>query len=206
MNILYEYEVTESKVIAFYAKNKKKEKYPVETLKSVQAMFLFAIFSCQRFSDVKKLKDATIKGNKLKFNQVKTTGQVHAVLNDYAREIAEKYNYNFPTWSNQYVNLVLHHLFEMIGLKREIKSVKYIGAQRIDICEPLYIAVGFHWSRKSHATLSLEKGMRPETVMAQGGWKDRDSFKKYIAVSQSMLDAEMEKAWGKPNAELKRVG
>ena len=39
-----------------------------------------------------------------------------------------------------------------------------------------------------------------------GGWKDRDSFKKYIAVSQSMLDSEMEKAWSKPKIELKKAG
>ena len=47
--------------------------------------------------------------------------------------------------------------------------------------------------RRTFVTLSLEKGMRPETLMEITGHKDYKTFKKYIKISSNVKATEMNK-------------
>ena len=44
-------------------------------------------------------------------------------------------------------------------------------------------------------TLSLEKGMRPETIMEITGHKSLKTFQKYIKIVQKVATKELKNAW-----------
>ena len=76
-----------------------------------------------------------------------------------------------------------------------MQIVKYRGAEKVEFIEPKYKFIGTHTARRTFVTLSLEKGMRPETVMSITGHKDYNTFKKYIKLTDKVKLAEMNNIW-----------
>ena len=165
-------------------------------------VFCFGCFTGQRFSDISYLKRGDVLGNHWLLHQIKVkdTIQSEIFLNDFARAILDKYQNDarpLPVISNQKTNEHLKTLGEKAKINTNIKIVKYRGQERIELSEPKYKFLGTHTARRTFITLSLEKGMRPETVMAISGHKDFKTMKRYIAVTNKMKENEMKIIWTK---------
>jgi integrase len=152
-----------------------------------------------RYSDIFQLKKGNVKGEEIHFTTVKTNDKLIVPLNDYAKEILKKYDYSLPVISNQKTNKYLKEIckIEELELDEEIVLTKKRGGEDLEFIEPKYNFISTHTARRTHVTLSLEKGMRPEVVMSNTGHKDYKTFKKYIKLIPKVKLVEMKRVWNR---------
>ena len=101
-------------------------------------------------------------------------------MHDVVKRILTNYEGKLPvSISNQKTNIYLKELGEFAGINEPLLITKYRGVEVVEIKEPKYNLMTSHTARRTFVTLSLEKGMRPETVMEITGHKDYKMFKKY---------------------------
>jgi integrase len=170
------------------------------SLSKVRDVFCFGCFTGQRFSDISNLKRSDLTENSWVLHQIKVkdTIQMEVPLNDFALNILNKHlgqSKPLPVMSNQKTNAYLKILGEKAKINGIVKIVRYRGQERIETIEPKYKHLGTHTARRTFITLSLEMGMRPETVMGISGHSDFKSMKRYIAVTDKMKDKEMKVIW-----------
>jgi site-specific recombinase XerD len=167
-----------------------------EKLNVVRDNFCFACFTGLRYSDISKLKVENIKGDYIELKSEKTRDFLKIPLNHYAKEILLKNNGCLPKlFSNQKMNEYLKEIGELAEIKENILIVKYRGIEKVEFYEPKYNFISSHTARRTFVTLSLEKGMRPETVMSITGHKDYKTFKKYIKLTDKVKLVEMNNIW-----------
>jgi integrase len=169
-----------------------------ECLEHVKDTYCFSCFTGLRFSDVENLKKANVNGNNLNLTTIKTGTDLRLTLNMYAKAILDKYNNELPVMTNADTNKYLKEVCKQAGITTEIQKVRFSGKQRIEKIAPKSEFITFHIARKTHITLSLEKGMRAEVVMKNVTHTDYDSFKKYIAVADKQREKETLQAWNAP--------
>ncbi len=168
------------------------------SLEKVRDVFCFGCFTGQRFSDIKGFKYDNIKNDSWFVRTQKTKDPIEIPLNKYALQIIEKYksrNQVIPVISNQKTNQYLKELCELAEIDEPVTNIKYRGSERIENAMPKYNFITTHTARRTFVTLSLEKGMRPETVMAITGHKDYKTFKKYIKITSRVKEIEMNQIW-----------
>jgi integrase len=200
----FEYEkdvisLTEEELFMIY-NYKTKKKY----LDQVKDVFCFGCFTGLRYSDIENLTPANVKEHTLQLTTIKTKTNLTLALNIYAKQIIKKYSNNkslknanklLPVISNPKTNLYLKEVCELAKINSPTQKVNYIGKQRIEETVPKYELITFHISRKTHISISLQLGMRPEVVMKNSTHSDYKSFKKYIAVADKVRQEETLKAW-----------
>jgi integrase len=185
-------------------------------LDQVRDVFCFSCTTGLRYSDLNLLRREHIKGDEIRFTVKKTKELITIPLTPYSMAILEKYKTMakpLPVISNQKLNQylkgweekgkdgILKHyegLCEIAGINESIEIVRYRGTKREAIVYPKYELIGVHTGRKTFATLSLEKGMSAEEVMAITGHKDYQSFKRYVKITEQRKKLVMIKAWGAP--------
>ena len=92
----------------------------------------------------------------------------------------------------------------MAGINEPVEIVRSFGNKKIATVYPKYELICVHTGRKTFVTVSLEKGMTAEQVMAISGHTNYESFKRYINVTEQRKKIAMQKAWGEisvPNAD-----
>lgn len=170
-------------------------------LAKVRDSFCFSCATGLRYSDLKQLKWDHVKGMELHFRVQKTNQLLTVPLAPQAYEILEKYKSQLkplPVISNQKMNDYLKDLGKLAEIDEPIEIIRYRGAEKICQVFKKYELISVHTGRKTFATLSLEKGIPAETVMAITGHKSYSSFQRYVKVTEDRKRNEMEKAWGKP--------
>lgn len=175
-------------------------------LSQVRDVFCFGCTTGLRYSDLSQLRREHIKEDEIKLTVTKTKKPLTIPLTPYSRAILSKYEDQLkplPVISNQKTNDYVKQLCKMAGITEPIEIVRFQGKKRIVNVYPKYLLVGSHTGRKTFATLSLEKGMSAEQVMAVGGWKDYTSFKRYVNVTNQLKKTVMLKAWNADLSELK---
>ena len=102
-----------------------------------------------------------------------------------------------PVISNQKTNEHLKELGKLEGIEIDepIVLTKFRGTKEIQIKKPKYEFLSSHTARRTFVTLSLEKGMRPETVMSITGHKEYSTFKKYIKITNKVKLVELKRIW-----------
>jgi integrase len=167
-----------------------------EKLEVVRDNFCFACFTGLRYSDISKLQDENIKDDYLEIKTEKTRDFLRIPLNQHAKALLLKNDGRLPKlFSNQKTNEYLKELGELAGITESILIIKYRGIEKVEFLEPKYKFISSHTARRTFVTLSLEKGMRPETVMSITGHKDYKTFKKYIKLTDKVKLAEMNNIW-----------
>ena len=175
-----------------------------EKLKNVRDNFCFACFTGLRFSDIEKLSRSNIKTDFLEIKSEKTRDFVKVPLNFLAKEILSQHDSNsslrpLPTGiSNQKTNEYLKEIGELAKLNDPITLEKYNGSKKVIISKPKFNFLSTHTARRTFVTLSLEKGIRAEVVMAMTGHKSYRTFKKYIKITDKVMQTEMLRVWNKP--------
>jgi integrase len=178
-----------------------------EKLEKVRDTFCFGCYTGARYSDIAKIQHEEIRDNTWHFRAKKTKDLLKVPLNIKAQRILEKYKNSsqpLPIISNQKMNKYLKDLCKLAGIDEPIKKVRYKGSKPIEESAPKYSFISTHTARRTFITVSLQKGMRPETVQATTGHHDYKMMEKYIKVSSDMKEAEMKKFWDN-ESELKLV-
>ena len=167
-----------------------------QKLRVVRDNFCFACFTGLRYSDITKLKLENIKDDYLEIKTEKTRDFLRIPLVSFAKELLNRNGGKLPAlYTNQKTNDYLKELGELAGFNEMIQVVKYRGVEKVEFLQPKYAFLCTHTARRTFVTLSLEKGMRPETVMSITGHKDYKTFKKYIKLTDKVKLAEMNNIW-----------
>ena len=195
--------LTENELMKIYSLDLSKEK----TLAKVRDVFCFQSFTGQRFSDIEALKRDDIKNDTWYLHTYKTKDIIEIPLSFYAKEILDRYKINpqpLPILSHQKTNNLIKDVCRLAEINEPITLVKYRGAERIDRTEPKYNFITTHTARRTFVTISLEKGMRPETIMEITGHTNYKTFRKYIKITSKVKHNEMNKYW-KKSSHLKVI-
>lgn len=173
------------------------ENYIPETYLSgvVRDIFLFCIYTGARFIDARNLRLADFTSNYWNLRVEKTDDLLQIPLTEKAQRILERYNYQFPKVSNQRANVIIKEICQKLGIDEIIVKNAYIGNEKRTKDYYKFELITMHTARRTFITLSLEKGMRPETVMSISGHHDWKSFRKYIRLTSKIKLVEIEKAW-----------
>ncbi len=169
-------------------------------LDRVRDVFIFQCFTGQRYSDINRLTWANITENSIEIRTVKTRDLISIPLMDETKQIIAKYKDKekpLPTISNQKYNDYIKELCKMSGIDTKIILTYYIGKERIEKILPKYELITSHKARSTFVTLSLIRGMNPETIMQITGHTDMKMMKKYLKISKGFVKSDYEKAWGK---------
>ena len=167
----------------------------------VRDVFCFSCNTGLRFSDLEQLSWDHITGNVIDLTAVKTSHKVKVPINPDARAILNKYagaSSPLPVISNQKSNDHLAEICEFAGIDAPVVIVRKYGSKSVSQKYKKYELIRMHCGRKSFATISLEKGMRPEIVMKIGGWKSYASFRRYINITDESAMEAMTKAYDVP--------
>jgi len=168
------------------------------TLEKVRDVFCFGCFTGQRFSDIVNLQRKDIRASTWALHSYKTKDHLLIPLNLFASAILDKYKNNenpLPIISHQKTNMYIKEICKLAKIDEILTVVKYRGAERIETTAPKYNFITTHTARRTFVTLSLEKGMRPETLMEITGHKDYKTFKRYIKITSKVKEIEMNNTW-----------
>ncbi|MAT59188.1 MAG: hypothetical protein CMF23_14545 [Ignavibacteriae bacterium] len=176
-------------------------------LERVKDIFLFMIYTGQRFIDYQNLDHADIKNNFWYLRQKKTKRFLEIPLIEEAKEILEKYAGNekpLPLTSNQQFNAALKEICELAGIDDEIKITRQKRGEIISEVHKKFELITCHTSRRTFVTNSLRLGIQPNVVMSISGHSQMRTFQKYIntATEDKLKLAE---AWEKQSGKLKVI-
>jgi integrase len=175
-------------------------------LAQVRDIFCFSCATGFRYSDLKQLKREHIKADEIILTIIKTGERLMVPLNPYSIGILSKYRQHhspLPMISNQKLNDYVKELCLLAGINEPIEIVRSYGIKREAIIYPKHELISLHCGRKTFVTLSLEKGMSAEQVMACTGHRSYQSFKRYINITGKLKKTAMMKAWGGAKVESK---
>lgn len=161
-------------------------------------MFCFLAFTGQRHSEIYRLKNANIEGEYLNFTVKKTKTVDHRVyLVKQARELIKKYQdsiyFPIPRITSQKLNTRIQECCEDIGLTQEVILTRYIGAKEISQTFRKCDIITSHVGRKTFITNSLVLGIPERVVRSISNHKDEKSFRKYVNISESHKQKELDK-------------
>ena len=167
-------------------------------LEKVRDLFCLACFTGLRYSDISKLKRENVRGEYLVVNTHKTQDYIKIPLINKAKKIISKYLNKddfFKEISNQKMNDYLKEIGELAEINKEYTITQYCGKTRIETTLPKFKFISTHTARRTFITLSLEKGMRPETIMEITGHTSLRTMQKYVKIVQKVVTKELKNAW-----------
>lgn len=170
-----------------------------ERLKKVRDIFVFQCFTGVRYSDIQNISKDDIRNGTWHIITQKTRQSLQIPLNAFAISVLAKYSgapKPLPTISNQKMNKYLKELCEIAGIKSNVKIVKFKGAERVEETYKKYEIIGTHTARRTFVSLSLQKGMKPDVIMAITGHKTYKMMQKYLKIADAHKRQEMDKIWG----------
>ena len=170
-----------------------------ERLKRVRDIFIFQCFTGVRYSDIKQISREDIINATWKVRTQKTRQIIEIPLNYYALSILKKYRdfpQPLPIISNQKMNEYLKELCKKAEIDEPTKIIKYRGIERIETTYKKYEVIGTHTARRTFISLSLQKGMKPDVIMAITGHKTYRMMQRYLKIADTHKREEMDKVWG----------
>lgn len=177
-------------------------------LEAVRDVFCFSCATGLRYSDLAQLKrDHIRKDNTIRMTAAKTGQKLVIPLNPISFSILQKYKDRLaplPVISNQKTNDYIKEIGQLAGVDTPIEKVRMYGIKKVTEVFPKYELLSIHVGRKSFITLSLEKGIQIQEVMALSGHTTYKAFRRYIDVNDSRKKTVMAQAWGTVNP-LKKV-
>jgi len=170
-----------------------------ERLERVRDLFTFQCFTGVRFSDIENISWDDIKNSTWNLRTQKTKDIIQIPLSGYALSILAKYGdweKPLPVISNQKMNKYLKELCKKAKINDTVKIVQYRGSERIENTYKKYEVIGSHTARRTFISLSLQKGMKPDVIMAITGHKTYRMMQKYLKIADETKRDEMDKVWG----------
>ena len=167
------------------------------SLQGMRDVFCLSCFTGVRFSDISTLEFDDIKDDIWYVRTQKTKEPLGIPLSDFALQILNKYKAagrKLPILSNQKSNVYLKELCKLAEMNELTKIIQYQGGKRIETVKEKYKFVSTHTARRTFITLSLEKGMRWEMVLAITGLTAK-TLLKYVKITAQVKQKEMKDIW-----------
>lgn len=149
-----------------------------------------------RVSDLFSLDSHSRQGDFIMVTTSKTVDNLRIPLTTSAKRILDKYNNQPPKIILQHYREQIKKVCELAGLDYQIHLNRYYIKDVEQYSIMKYKAVSTHTARRTFITLSLENGIRPETVMAITGHKTYKMMQQYIKIADQTAANEINKAWG----------
>lgn len=169
-------------------------------LRRVRDVFCFCCATSLRYSDVRNLKWANIKGEAIEIVTIKTDDPLIIPLNEFAKEIITRYkdnetvsDYVLPVISNQRYNEYIKELGKLAGFDQPITKVYYRDCNREEITLPKYEMLTSHVARKTFVTIALYLGIPAEIVRTFTGHKDAKVMELYFKFNADQQRQMMQK-------------
>lgn len=159
-------------------------------LERVRDLFLFGVFTGQRWSDIEAFDKNDIKNNTWKFLAKKTRKDTIIPFEGYcsgALSILNKYESNLPKISAQKFNDYLKEVGKLAEFNDEVIINRFSGNKTIKISKPKYEFMTSHMARRTCVTILLENGVPATTIMKLTGHSDIRVLLKYENTSQDAL-------------------
>ncbi len=172
-------------------------------LDKVRDIFLFSVYTGQRFSDIKNLKFNDIVNNLWYLRTQKTSESNYIPLSSRAIAIVNKYNKiddSFKVISSQKINEHLKNLGKLAEVNSIVKKTAFQGVNKIVIEKPKYEFLTFHIARKSFVTTCLEGGLSETETKRLSGHIDGRAFKRYVNLSLKDTASKLDAIFGGANA------
>lgn len=144
-------------------------------------VFLLGCYTALSISDIVNITKDKIEDEHIHTRRIKTDELLKIPLIAEAKQILEKYNYDFKSYGITSGRVQLKKAFRELGLNRKVRITSKVGSRRtIDKMVPLHQEISWHKARKTAITTLLSKGVDQSLVMMISGHKDHRSFRKYI--------------------------
>lgn len=151
------------------------------TLQKPIDVFLLGCYTALSISDIINISKDKVESDHLHTRRIKTDELLKIPLINEAKQLLEKYDYNFKSFNITSGRVRLKKAFKELGLNRRVRITSKIGSKRTeDKMVPLHIEISWHKARKTAITTLLAKGVDQSLVMMISGHKDHRSFRKYI--------------------------
>jgi integrase len=181
-------------------------------LKRTKKLFLFMIFTGQRYGDYKNLKKRHIvvnpdgmmdwelyqrKGSKTTKIIIPLIDRAIDILKEFGFDEADIDDYLLPVPCNQFLNRQIKDLCEFAGIDSPITIIKTVGNQRIEENFKKFEVVSCHTSRKTWVSLSMVHGLGMEYITSVTGHQQIKTLKKhYLGLSEKARRQAINNAWG----------
>lgn len=165
----------------------------------VRDSFIFKCNTGIRDSDYNNLTEYSFvkKGDKyfIKFNVKKTTQDQLLVLNSKALQIAEKYNFRLPKFTQQYNNRALKLIGKAADLNELVEKIRHSGKKRKVTIKEKWEFISTHTARRSFARRWYDLGGDIRIICHFLGHSTEAQTRTYIGLDDEDTNAEMIKVF-----------
>lgn len=160
-------------------------------LERVRDLFLFMVYTGQRWSDYENFNPNDIDGNEWILTHDQKVGKPHMIpLYDFGQpafDILQKYNGKLPKMTDQAFNRSIKTVCEKAELTDDTKMQREYNQKQVMIVKPKFKFVSAHTARRTCITHLLDDGMPPTTVMLLTGHSDLRTMMKYVGRNMDTL-------------------
>jgi integrase len=191
-------------------------------IKGTKLIYLFMIFTGQRFSDYRNLRrrnliintDGSVdwelfqqKGSKTTKTTVPLIQAAVEILDMLKFRAMDPDDFVLPIPCNQYFNRKIKTLGKLAGLNSPVTIVKVVGNKRIETHLKKYEVLSCHVSRKSWISLSAEKGLNVDYLTSVAGNTPKVLRQHYLGLNPEARRQAVNAAWSgvggeKPGCDL----
>lgn len=197
--------LTQGELVAVYNIDLSENK----SLDRARDIFCFSCFTGLRYGDLAQLEHKHIR----KDNTIvipasdKNSKRIEIPLNVYSHAILDKYRELHTPLplstktqrliSDQKLNALIKKVGQLAGIDTDIEIVRPYGLENVSLgMFKKYDLLSIHVGRKTFTTLSLEKGIAIQDVMALTTHSTFKAVKRYINVTKERKKTVMAEAWG----------
>jgi site-specific recombinase XerD len=168
-------------------------------LDKARDLYCFGCLTGLRYSDIKTLNRAHIKGDVIQKNITKTTEYDSIPLLPKAIEILEKYkNDSFqplPIISNQKLNDYIKECCELAKINSPTVKISYRRNKVSEKVFPKHQLITVHTARKTFITIGFMMGLDVKIIKSITGHKKDTTFDKYLNIANELKREKLLNAW-----------
>jgi integrase len=165
-------------------------------LDNARQLFLLACYTGLRFSDLVSIRAEHVRGQTLRMTTQKTRETVTVPLRAEALAVVEQLLAGkVRAITNQKLNDYLKELGQLAAIDAPVEVIRFRGGVRESTTVAKWERLGCHTGRRTFVTLSLERGLRPETIMKVTGHRGWKSFQRYVNVTSDAVEREFRQSW-----------
>lgn len=165
-------------------------------LDNARQLFLLSCYTGLRFSDLVSIRGEHVRGQVLRMTTQKTREMVTVPLRAEALVIVEQMLAGkVRAITNQKLNDYLKELGQLASIDAPVEVIRFRGGVRESTTVAKWERLGCHTGRRTFVTLSLERGLRPETIMKVTGHRGWKSFQRYVNVTSDAVEREFRQSW-----------
>ena len=165
-------------------------------LANARALFLLACYTGLRYSDLVSIRAEHLRGQALRMTTQKTRETVTVPLRPEALALVEQLLAGqVRAITNQKLNDYLKELGKLADIDAPVEVIRFRGGVRESTTVAKWERLGCHTGRRTFVTLSLERGLRPETIMKVTGHRGWKSFQRYVNITSDTVEREFRQSW-----------